>query len=299
MIDKEANMNSEMQNIANQPEHFHFGRLPAKKQLELMLNCGMHYPHKRFHPSFKYFLMKGKQAIDLRITLALLRKAMAKAEAIFNAGGSALFVSTKPQITEIVEREAKRCMQYWMTKKWIGGALTNPEFTLHNSLKQLSTLEEKAQNAELYTKKERSMFRRQYLRSFSRLEGVSGDGEHRKPFPKQPPKLVIIVDPAREFTAVKEVLALRKRSKDITLIILGDGFGNKFDMRMLSDQDIFVPGNDDNVHSVELFSVALSDVILDGLESLQIKRNADYALKQELLQNAEEIGSPASEPAPA
>jgi len=269
-------------------ENFHFGRLNTKEKLELMLNCGMHYPHKRCHPSFSGFLMENRSAIDLRLTVTLIDKALAKIKNLFTSGGFALFVGTKPQITDVVAREARRCLQYWLTKQWIGGALTNPEFTLHKSLKRLSALEEQSTNTDMYTKKECNSFKRKHNKIFTRLEGIAGDEEHRKPFPKHHPKLVVIVDPSREFAAIQEVIALRRRCKDITLVILGDGFGNRFNLRELSDQDLFIPGNDDGAQSVELFLIAVADAILDGLEILQTKRNADYAIKQEILKSASE-----------
>jgi small subunit ribosomal protein S2 len=272
-----------MESSQDKQENFHFERLSTKEKLELMLNCGMHYPHKRCHPSFKGFLMENQSAIDLRLTLTLLDKALAKIKSLFASGGFALFVGTKPQVTDVIAREARRCLQYWITKHWIGGALTNPEFTLHKSLKRLTTLEEKSSNTELYTKKECNAFVRQHTKSFTRLEGVAGDDEHRKPLPKHHPKLVVIVDPAREFAAIQEVYALRRKCKDVTLMILGDGFGNRFNLRELSDQDLFIPGNDDGTQSVELFLVAVADAILDGLEVFQSKRDADYAVKQEIL----------------
>ena len=94
------------------------------------------------------------------------------------------------------------------------------------------------------------------------------------------------------FVTINSFLSLLANFDSIGSI---NSFGNRFNLRELSDQDLFIPGNDDGTQSVELFFVAVADAILDGLEAFQSKRDADYAVKQEILRanttNTESIGS--------
>ena len=258
-------------------QRFNFNDLTYPEQIKLMLHCGMHYSHKYCHPHFKSFLMRDadKHIIDLRLTSRLIARAQKLIQSVLSNNGSVLFVGNKAQIHDIVIKEAKRCMQYWSAERWRGGNLTNFDENVAKGIARLERLASQSQNSDLYTKEDQVRFAKQYNSSFRYLGGMfDGPNSDKKPL-QSIPKLVIIIDPVAEYTAVKEVLALRKKAR-INMIIFGDCRDTiskrkegKFDIRKLDQvRDVFVPANDDGVASVELFLNIMANQILSTLSTL-------------------------------
>lgn len=281
---------------------FDFDSMSPREKLELMFRCGMHHSHKRCHPDFKHFLthVQDQELIDLRLTVKLLDRASREVKELFTHGGNALFVATKPQIAGVVESEARRSMQYWVTKKWIGGMLTNSKYAVTETLKRMVDLES-ASRDHGYTKKERNMFARKHQRRFVYMEGVTGsvaEDTEAKALDKANIKLVVAVDPSKELTAVREVLALRQRASrnPPALVILGDGYGSGFSTKMLGKKDIFIPMNDDKPTSVEFACAVITSAIRDGLDVDAAKRADRTSVKDELINS---IDDTPAQPAPA
>jgi small subunit ribosomal protein S2 len=281
---------------------FDFESMSPREKLELMFRCGMHHSHKRCHPDFKHFLtrVQDQELIDLRLTVKLLDRAAREVKELFANGGNALFVATKPQIAGVVESEARRSMQYWVTKKWIGGMLTNSKYAVTETLKRMVDLESASRDPS-YTKKERNMSARKYQQRFVYMEGVTGNvagDADAKALDKANIKLIVIVDPSKELTAVREVLALRQRSSKNppVLVIMGDGYGSGFSTKMLGKKDIFIPMNDDKPTSVEFACAVITSAIRDGLDIDSTKRADRNSVKEELINSVNE--TPAR-PAPA
>lgn len=249
-----------------------FEALSPKEQIELMAASGMHHAHQHCDSWFLPFLYRGddvkkdEKVINLHYTRALLLKAIAMIKK--GISGPVLFIGTKPAISDLVERAARDCKQYWCSSKWSGGFLTNSQATVAASLKRTDDLSLVAAD-QSYRKKEREGALREHERMLPRLLGLSGREFNGKSIAVTPPSLVVIIDPGTEATAVQEVLACRACNKDMNMIVVGDGFtpvgGRKkspsFDIRSLREGDVFIPANDDGSASAGLILALLVDVI--------------------------------------
>jgi len=184
--------------------------------------------------------------IDLRATLRGLITAAKLARAVAARGDYILFVGTKKQAREIIEREARRCNMPYVAERWPGGLLTN-YFTIRKRLDRLEELERLEQTGELqlYSKKMLSSLRREKRKIMRNLGGVRNMDRL--------PGLLVIVDPADEYIAVREAVKL-----GIPIIALTDTDGNPDDI------DVVVPGNDDSIAAIEIFARAVADGILEA-----------------------------------
>ena len=112
-----------------------------------MLEAGVHFGHhkKRWNPKMGKYIFGVRNnihIIDLRLTLPLLNKALESLHQITSKSGKVLFVGTKKQASNLVEEIAKKTDQFYITKRWFGGTLTNWK-TISNSIKRLESLEKK------------------------------------------------------------------------------------------------------------------------------------------------------------
>ena len=119
--------------------------LPAYSMRQL-LEAGVHFGHstRRWNPKMSPYLFgvrNGIHIIDLQQTVPLLHQAMTAVKDVVAAGGRVLFVGTKRQASTRVSEAAKRCGQYYVNHRWLGGMMTNWQ-TISNSIKRLRTLDD-------------------------------------------------------------------------------------------------------------------------------------------------------------
>src|SRR5437868_12102004 len=184
--------------------------------------------------------------IDLRETVRGLLRAHRYVSQVVAKGGLVLFVGTKRQAKELVEREARRCGMPYVSERWLGGTLTNYR-TIRARLKRLEELEAMEANGEMatYSKKRQSTLLRERKKIFTNLSGIREMNRL--------PEALIIIEPRLEGIAVKEARLL-----GIKVVALIDTD---------SDPDVVdlpIPGNDDSIRSIDLMLMHLSDAILEG-----------------------------------
>jgi small subunit ribosomal protein S2 len=217
-----------------------------------LIKAGFHFGHRtsRWDPRMKPYIFKRRNLIhiiDLRETLRGLIIARKLARAVAARGDYVLFVGTKKQARNLVEREAGHCGMPYVAERWPGGLLTN-YVTIRKRLDRLEELEEleRTGQMELYSKKMVSSLRREKRKILRNLGGVREMDRL--------PGLIVCVDPAREHIAVNEGKKLQ-----IPLIALTDTDGNPDDI------DVVVPGNDDSIAAIEIFLHTVSEAVLEGL----------------------------------
>ena len=224
-----------------------------------LLEAGVHFGHqtRRWNPKMKTYIFGARNGIyivDLQKTLRKLRDALAFVTNVSSQGGHVLFVGTKRQAQESVVEEAKRAGQYWVDQRWLGGTLTN-FVTIRKSLGRLRDIEERLgdENTEKMTKKERSRMDKERGKLEKALSGI-----------KEMVRLLsvlIVIDPQKEHIAVAEANKLR-----IPVVAVVD---TNCDPDPI---DYPIPGNDDAIRAIKLFTSRFADAILEGRELFESTR---------------------------
>lgn len=225
--------------------------MPSAVSMRTLLETGVHFGHRtnKWNPKMDEFIFtqrNGIHIIDLQITLKNLNSYHDMLAELVAGGGSALFVGTKRQAQEIVQREAIRCGMPYVNYRWLGGTLTNWK-TIRSRIDTLKQLEQRRDAGEFdrLTKKEGLVLERKIAKLQLRLGGIREM--------QRVPDLLIVVDAEREFTAVKEANILK-----IPVMALVD---TNADPDMV---DHILPANDDAMRSIRLLVGALADAALEG-----------------------------------
>ena len=176
--------------------------MPSAVKMRTLLETGVHFGHRtnKWNPKMDEFIFterNGIHIIDLQITLKNLNNFHDMIAQLVGNGGSVLFVGTKRQAQEIIQREAGRCGMPYVNHRWLGGTLTNWK-TIRSRIETLKKLEKRrdAGEFERLTKKEALVLEREIAKLQLRLGGIRNM--------KRVPELLIIVDTEREHTAVHE-----------------------------------------------------------------------------------------------
>jgi small subunit ribosomal protein S2 len=225
--------------------------LPDFSMKEL-IDAGVHFGHKtkRWNPRMAPFIYGTRNdihIIDLQQTVPMLHRALAAVRATVSKNGRILFVGTKRQASETIAESAKRCGQYYVDQRWLGGMLTNWS-TIQNSIRQLRKYEELLADTQSgLTKKEVLTTQRNRDKLERSLGGIRDMGGK--------PDLLFIIDTNREELAVKEA---QKLGIPIVAII---------DTNCTTDGiDFPIPGNDDATRAIKLYCKLISDAALSGLK---------------------------------
>lgn len=237
-----------------------------------MLKAGVHFGHQssRWHPKMQPYIFGTRNnvhIVDVEKTAEQLERATAFAGAIASRGGTVLFVGTKPQAQDIVEKYAKACSMPYVNTRWLGGTLTNfPQ--LQRLIRHYLDLKDKAAKGELkkYTKFEQVQFDREIAELEGKIGGISTL--------TRLPDALFILDARHEKTAVREA-----QTVGVPMIALVDTNVNPMGIK------IVIPGNDDAVGSLDLVCRTLADAIGDG----KAKAAADAKAAIEARQSAEEV----------
>jgi small subunit ribosomal protein S2 len=223
--------------------------------MQELLEAGVHFGHqtRRWNPKMKPYIFgkrNGIYIIDLAKTLRMFREVSEFVEKLGRDGRRLLFVGTKRQAQEVVGQEAKRCGQFWVTHRWLGGTLTN-FVTIRQSIEKMLDIEARlSDESGVHTKKERLRMERERERMNRNLEGVR-DLEAL-------PDALFVVDPKKESIAVAEANKL-----GIPVIAIVD---TNCDPELI---DYVIPGNDDAIRTIRLFTGKIADAYLAGSERLQ------------------------------
>jgi small subunit ribosomal protein S2 len=223
--------------------------------MQELLEAGVHFGHqtRRWNPKMKPYIFgkrNGIYIIDLSKTLRMFREASEFVEQLGREGRRLLFVGTKRQAQEAVAEEAKRCGQYWVTHRWLGGSLTN-FVTIRQSVERLLEIEARLSDDKgVHTKKERLRLDRERQRMNTNLSGVREL--------EALPDAIFVVDPKKESIAVSEANKLR-----IPVIAIVD---TNCDPELI---DYVIPGNDDAIRTIRLFCAKVADAYVAGSRQLQ------------------------------
>ena len=223
-----------------------------------LLEAGVHFGHqtRRWNPKMRRYIFgkrNGIYIIDLQKTLRMFREASDFVYQMGAQGRKLLFVGTKRQAQDAIAEEARRCGQFWMTHRWLGGTLTN-FVTIRASVERLEDAERRLSDPESsLTKKERLRIDRDRLRMERNLEGI------RKL--DSLPDALFVVDPKRESIAIGEANKL-----GIPVIAIVDTNCDP------EEVDFVIPGNDDAIRTIRLFAAKIADAYLAGAGKNQEER---------------------------
>jgi small subunit ribosomal protein S2 len=219
--------------------------------MKALLETGVHFGHRtrKWNPRMKPYIFterNGVHIIDLDQTVKALNTAYDLVRDTAAKGGTVLFVGTKRQAQESIQREAERCGQPYINQRWLGGTLTNWK-TIKDRINELKKLETRrdAGEFERLTKKEGLILSREIVKLQDRLGGIRDM--------QKLPDLVYIVDVRREDTAVHESNIL-----SIPVIALVDTNCDP------SGVDYVIPANDDAIRAIKLLSAKIADAVLEG-----------------------------------
>jgi small subunit ribosomal protein S2 len=224
--------------------------LPSISMKEL-LEAGVHFGHqtKRWNPKMKEYIFgerNGIYIVDLQKTLKLFKDAMRFVGEQASQGKNVLFVGTKRQAQEAIAEEATRCGMYYVNQRWLGGLLTNM-LTVQKSIKRLKALDVMATEGgyEGRVKKEAGRMERERKHLQTNLAGI-------KDMPGLP-DLLFVIDSNKEAIAVKEA-----RRLGIPVVAVVDTNCDP------DEVDYVIPGNDDALRAIRLFTNKISDAVVEG-----------------------------------
>ena len=231
----------------------------SKAGMRELLEAGAHFGHqtKRWNPKMKpyiYGARRGIYILDLSKTYTAFGKAYDFVVDATSQGKSVLFVGTKKQAQDIIEEEAKRAGQYFVTHRWLGGMLTNWK-TIKNSIGRLREIEKIQGDGTIndLTKKEALSIERERVKLEQALGGIK-DMERM-------PGVVFLVDPNKEHIAVREANRLK-----IPIVAVVD---TNCDPDPI---DWVIPGNDDAIRAIKLFTSSIADACLEGKKQTKDKQ---------------------------
>jgi len=224
-----------------------------------LIEAGVHFGHRasRWNPKMRPYIYARKNLIhiiDVRETVRGLLRAKKYLTQITSQGSLVLFVGTKRQAADSVQREAERCGMPYVNDRWLGGKLTNFR-TIRSRLTRLEELEG-IRNSEVlfntYSKKMQSSLNREYRKMFRNLNGIRTMNRL--------PECLIIIDPKKEKNAVSEA-----QKMGVASVALID---TDCDPDVV---DLPIPGNDDSMRSIEMVVKMLADAIVAGKQQQAVQ----------------------------
>jgi small subunit ribosomal protein S2 len=233
-----------------------------------LLEAGVHFGHQthRWNPKMQDYLFGTRNKIhiiDLSKTVPLLHQAVVAASDVVAQGGRILFVGTKRQASDVIADAAKRCAQYYVNHRWLGGMLTNWK-TITNSIKRLRYLEDLVSGeGQGFTKKELLQLTRERDRLEQELGGIKDMGGV--------PDLLFVIDTNKEAIAIAEAKKLK-----IPVIAVIDSNSNP------DGVNYPIPGNDDAGRAITLYCDLISRAAIDGIERAQGVAGIDIGAAEEV-----------------
>jgi small subunit ribosomal protein S2 len=232
----------------------------AKFSIQQLLESGVHFGHKtmRWNPKmapYIYGVRNGIHILDLQQTAPMLHSALKQIHNVVKNNGKVLFVGTKRQASDILAEAAKKCGQYYVNHRWLGGMLTNWG-TVSKSIKTLESLEQKlalqeaideASDEARLTKKEKLEITRKLEKLEKSLGGIREMGGR--------PDILFVIDTNKENIAILEANKL-----GIPVVAILDTNSNPDGI------DFSIPGNDDASRAIKLYCDLVSNTVLNGIQ---------------------------------
>jgi small subunit ribosomal protein S2 len=241
---------------------------PTGITMRQMLEAGVHFGHqtKRWNPKMKPYIFgarNGIYIIDLQKTVVLARAALRFLSDVTGRGGSVLFVGTKKQAQDVVKEESVRAGQFCVTNRWLGGTLTNFK-TIKQGIDRLKTIDKMAEDGtfERLPKKEVAGLQHEQEKLMKNLGGIKDL--------TRLPGAVFVIDPKKEAIAVHEANRL-----GIPVLGLVD---TNCDPEGI---DYVIPGNDDAIRSIKLFTGKIADACIEGAARYHASGAADRDAQEE------------------
>jgi small subunit ribosomal protein S2 len=230
-----------------------------------LLEAGAHFGHQthRWNPKMEKFIFGSRSnihIIDLSQSIPLLHQALVKVREVAASGGRILFVGTKRQASEPIATGARRCAQYYVNHRWLGGTLTNWR-TVSGSIARLRELEGVLEGDSGRTKKELLQLNRERDKLELSLGGIKDMGGI--------PDLMFVIDTNKEAIAIQEA-----RKLNIPVIAILDTNCNPDGITYP------IPGNDDAARAIQLYCDLMADSILDGLAAGQSAAGIDLGASE-------------------
>ena len=221
-----------------------------------LLEAGVHFGHqtRRWNPKMKEYIFgerNGIHIVDLQKTLKMFRDAARYVSELAAQGRAVLFVGTKRQAQEAIAEEAKRSNMFYVNNRWLGGTLTNFA-TVQKSIKrlrELKAMKEDGRMAQL-SKKEAARLDRELKHLQANLEGIEGMTTL--------PDALFVIDSSSEDIAVRE-----SRRMGIPVVAIVD---TNCDPDLV---DVVIPGNDDALRAIKLFTSKIADAVKEGREQYE------------------------------
>jgi small subunit ribosomal protein S2 len=239
-----------------------------------LLEAGVHFGHqtKRWNPKMKEYIFgerNGIYIIDLQKTLKMFKEASKFVQDLAADGKIVLFVGTKRQAQDAIAEEATKCGGFYINQRWLGGLLTN-WVTVQKSVKRLKELDEMATDGryELLPKKEVIKLERERKHLQANLAGIKNMSRL--------PDAVFVIDSNKEQIAVREA-----RKLGIPVVAVVDTNCDP------SEVDYVIPGNDDALRAIRLFTSKISESIAEGAQLMTDKQVADMTAATEQAQARE------------
>lgn len=219
-----------------------------------LVEAGVHFGHntRRWNPKMAPFLFgirNGIHIIDLQQSVPMLHAGMTAVRNVTANGGRVLFVGTKRAASDIVAEAAKKCGQYYVNHRWLGGMLTNWK-TISNSIKRLRELDEQLASGALaqLTKKEQLVLSREKEKLDRALGGIKDMGGL--------PDILFIIDTNKESLAVQEANKL-----GIPVVAILDSNSDPAGIQYP------IPGNDDAIRAIQTYCDLMIGAVLDGIQA--------------------------------
>jgi small subunit ribosomal protein S2 len=226
--------------------------------MKLLLEAGVHFGHQtnKWNPKMKPYIFGARNniyIIDLQQTVGMFQTAYNFVVDTVSQGKEVLFIGTKKQSQEAIKEEAVRSGMPYVNQRWLGGMLTN-FITIKKSIDRLNTLTKMFDDDSIkaFPKKEITQLQKEK----EKLENVLGGIRNMKSYPAA----VFIVDPNREHIAVQEAKKLK-----IPIVGIVDTNCDPDDI------DYIIPGNDDAIRAIKLFSSKFADAVLEGKKRFEEK----------------------------
>jgi small subunit ribosomal protein S2 len=251
-----------------------------------LLEAGVHFGHqtKRWNPRMKEYIFgerNGIYIIDLQKTLKMFKEASKFVQDLAADGKVILFVGTKRQAQDAIAEEAQKCAMFYVNQRWLGGLLTN-WVTVQKSVKRLKELDDMATDGryDLLPKKEVIKLERERKHLQANLAGIKNMSRL--------PDAIFVIDSNKEQIAVREA-----RKLGIPVVAVVDTNCDP------SEVDYVIPGNDDALRAIRLFTSKISESIAEGVHAMGDKQMVDIEAVTEGTVEADALAGGAEGEAPA